>query len=230
MAQEPGSKVSGTALKTLSEHLEIKPQAMRVALHRLRKDGWIDSIKSGRRSAYFLTSTSRTESAAASSRIYAQSAPAFQGLSVMITDPKLSIETSDPRWILLNDHIWISFVPELQPTKSAFVMHYDGPLPDWVSRSILTHEILHGYQELNLNLEKICSDNWAQLSTFEITALRILIVHNWRRLVLRHINLPDEVFPAECPIGACREKVFELLAKLPRPNIAAFIHPDNFGS
>jgi phenylacetic acid degradation operon negative regulatory protein len=230
MAQETGDKISGSALTTLSEHLEIKPQAMRVALHRLRKDRWIDSVKSGRRSSYFLTDASRAESANASSRIYSQTAPSYQGFSVIVTEPKVPIGKPIPQLIWLDDHIWICFAPEFKSPRDAIQTHYDGAVPSWVSRRIFSSKTLAGYRELHQSLEKIHSERWAELSTFEIAALRILIVHNWRRLTLRHANFPDEAFPAECPIRACREKVFQLLAELPKPDLASLNHPGNYGS
>ena len=40
--------LAGPDVSRLVERLAIKPEALRVALHRLRKDNWIESSKSGR--------------------------------------------------------------------------------------------------------------------------------------------------------------------------------------
>ena len=69
LAQDADAQISGSLLRSLSEHIGIKPEAMRVALHRLRKDGWIDSERTGRTSNYFLTLWGRAQSIAASPRI-----------------------------------------------------------------------------------------------------------------------------------------------------------------
>ena len=42
LAQD-GSALPGTVLGEIMSRVGIKPEAMRVALHRLRKDGWIES-------------------------------------------------------------------------------------------------------------------------------------------------------------------------------------------
>ncbi|TNF22119.1 MAG: PaaX family transcriptional regulator, partial [Rhodobacteraceae bacterium] len=55
LAQDPGARISGLLLRHMTERIGIKPEAMRVAIHRLRKDGWIDSQRHGRTSVYFLT-------------------------------------------------------------------------------------------------------------------------------------------------------------------------------
>ena len=43
-----GDELSGKALWSLLAPLGIKPEATRVALHRLKKDGWIVAKKAGR--------------------------------------------------------------------------------------------------------------------------------------------------------------------------------------
>ena len=50
MAQRPNEKISGAALTRIITPMGIKPEAIRVALHRLRKDGWIESVRAGRAS------------------------------------------------------------------------------------------------------------------------------------------------------------------------------------
>ncbi len=52
-------------------------------------------------------------------------------------------------------------------------------------------------------------------------ALRVLIVHNWRRIILRHPVLPADFLPGDWKGPACREAVSKLLDMLPRPQLAA---------
>lgn len=75
LAQDQGAHISGLLLRQISERIGIKPEAMRVAIHRLRKDGWIDSKRNGRTSSYFLTDWGRAQSAQASPRIYTTTPP-----------------------------------------------------------------------------------------------------------------------------------------------------------
>ena len=70
LAQDQNAEISGQTLRDLLDVIGVRPEAMRVALHRLRNEGWIDSRKTGRRSDYFLTPLGLTESMAASPLIY----------------------------------------------------------------------------------------------------------------------------------------------------------------
>jgi len=215
MAQGDNDRVSGTALTAVCEKLGIKPQAMRVALHRLRKDGWIDSVKMGRRSAYFLTQASREESAKASDRIYTNSTPTFSGLDILISPLK---DVPDP-WLSAGPEIFVSFRNGTKTPKNSIVTHYDGPVPDWLPKRLIAWDIVEGYQNFETRMQDITTDEWPQFSPHEIAAVRVLLVHNWRRLVLRHPVLPLEAFPGDCPIQECYSRFLRLLAQLPRPKL-----------
>ena len=70
LAQNEGDVIDGPVLSLLMADIGIKPEATRVALHRLRNDEWIVSTKQGRTSQHSLTARGRRESAAANPRIY----------------------------------------------------------------------------------------------------------------------------------------------------------------
>ncbi len=48
LAQAPRDRIDGPLLTRLTDGMGIKPEAVRVALHRLRNEDWITSVKSGR--------------------------------------------------------------------------------------------------------------------------------------------------------------------------------------
>ena len=51
--------------------------------------------------------------------------------------------------------------------------------------------------------------------------LRSLIVHGWRRLVLKHPDLPPDVYSDAWRGHDCRALVTGLLTRLPRPALSA---------
>jgi len=51
-------------------------------------------------------------------------------------------------------------------------------------------------------------------------ALRVLVVHHWRRLLLRHEDLAMEFFPAGWHGEDCRALVVKLLDRLEKPAFA----------
>ena len=64
-------------------------------------------------------------------------------------------------------------------------------------------------------LETVLADlDIANLSDRQSAALRVLVVHQWRRLVLRHADLPERFFPDGWKGEACRAHVLQLLGNL----------------
>ena len=54
--------LEGPTLSALMSEIGVKPEATRVALHRLRADGWITSEKTGRTSRHRLSAKGRADS------------------------------------------------------------------------------------------------------------------------------------------------------------------------
>lgn len=59
-------------------------------------------------------------------------------------------------------------------------------------------------------------DEMPDMGTLEIAAIRVLLVHSWRRIVLKTPAFPDHVFPDEWPGLVCRAEVSELLTRYPK--------------
>jgi len=72
---EGDADVSGLVLSALIERMGLQPQAMRVALHRLKRDGWIESRKDGRVGYYRLSDMGRAQAAEVSEAIYGGAVP-----------------------------------------------------------------------------------------------------------------------------------------------------------
>ena len=62
--------LSGKEIGAILGHIGIKPEAVRVALHRLKKDGWIHATKSGREVEYGLSQNGLQETAAVYDDVY----------------------------------------------------------------------------------------------------------------------------------------------------------------
>ena len=70
LAPNKGECLDSQVLGKICETFGIKPEALRVALHRLRKDDWLVAQKRGRHSAYFLSERGRQSTEEAYERIY----------------------------------------------------------------------------------------------------------------------------------------------------------------
>lgn len=222
LAQDPGARVSGSLLRRITEQIGIKPEAMRVAIHRLRKDGWIGSERMGRNSVYFLTPTGLAQTTQASPRIYASGQPAERAWFVM-SNPAQPTATEDRPGVWITSNVLIT--ASAPDRGQVFVTPIENgmALPPWMSARICDDATVGMSQEFAAALEDIgpSLDAAPGLSTLEIAATRVLLVHGWRRIVLKAPVLPDHVFPEDWRGPFCRARVAELLARYPRPHLDA---------
>ena len=221
LAREPGTEISGTLLGCLADLIGIKPEAIRVALHRLRKDDWIISRRDGRRSVHFLSEKGRTLSSEASPRIYAAVSdprPAW----LVLADPRNQAVTLGVDTVSIGPGTWIA--AERPDDEAVFCARLEAgrELPSWITEKICPHEMAveSGVFAGRLaELRSLITDPEA-LSPLETATLRVLIVHGWRRLILKAPTLPDHVFPDGWKGESCRSQVTGLLSLLCRPTQA----------
>ncbi|WP_259940016.1 PaaX family transcriptional regulator C-terminal domain-containing protein [Sulfitobacter sp. M368] len=83
-------------------------------------------------------------------------------------------------------------------------------------------DLREDYQQLLQTLTDLETklDQMPDLSQIEVAVLRCLVVHNWRRLVLRHPPLPQALLPEDWPGHACHRMVASLLDRFPRPDLS----------
>lgn len=221
LAQDRDARISGHLMGRLTDCIGIKPEAMRVALHRLRKDGWIDSHRQGRTSSYVLTDWGRSQSAQASPRIYATHTDNRQAWLVL-TDSGQPAARHIPGEAIVAPHIRIAPVQPETAQSLATLIPVGGPLPDWVRSKICDPDTVAQSRDLakRLNRLRAMLRSAGTRTPLEIAALRVLIVHSWRRIVLKVPTLPDQMFPVGWDGPACRTVVAELLETLPKQNLS----------
>lgn len=228
LAQRPGDRLSGAALTRIIGPMAIRPEAIRVALHRLRKDGWLDSERAGRESQHFLTDFGRARSAAVTPRIYARAAEVAADWQVLIADEAAGPHILDAL-LAAGRHVAIArnvaLGPAPLPRESDGLLAFGVralSVPDWLRSRICPPDLNRACRALldDLVAADACALPPEPPGLVRIATLRTLIVHRWRRVVLRHPDLPAEYFPADWPGAACRARVFAMLDRLPRPPLA----------
>ena len=133
---------------------------------------------------------------------------------------------------MLSERGYVSVAPgvflgqEMPPTDDdMLIMSGQNPsLPAWVREVLLPDRVMRDYAAFEQALSTAQRAlNGVTPGPIETMVLRSLIVHGWRRLVLRHPPLPDEVFSTEWRGPACRELVRNLLDQLGKPPMGAAV-------
>lgn len=222
LAQAPGDVIDGPVLTRLTAGMGIKPEAVRVALHRLRNDDWIVSEKSGRTAIHALTPFGRNQSAGASSVIYGAPRDMPKGWQLALTQTNTSAQRDKMQKAGFTQLIPRVFFASTHSTPPKDAVSLSGTVaPDWLYAEIVPREVTGQYSELLTLFQNVSQALPEGLSDpAQVAILRCLIVHHWRRIVLRHPYLPPDLTGADWPGHLCRHKVTSLLARLPRPALS----------
>ncbi len=225
LAQEPGAQISGGALTRIIEPIGIKPEAIRVALHRLRKDRWIESDRIGRVSRHYLTDYGRSQSSAVTPRIYARDPAPGNQWHLLITEDGTGTRVLEDI-MLSRDYIPISRtvalgrgpVPMQTDTLLAFEVTPQA-VPAWLQDRLCPTDLRAACRSFLDAVDRAARTRRAKsvLTPVQCATLRTLLVHRWRRVVLRQPDLPSMFFPSDWVGQDCRTAVADMLDTLPRP-------------
>lgn len=196
-----GEQLSGKALWALLEPLGVKKEAMRVALHRLKKEGWIGSEKRGREGVYRLSDLARKETIAARQDVYRQDPKYPEGWRICITGP----DTTAPE----GAHIVLDRSLFLVPATAAIASGAIGlplpripttDLPEWFEDRLVPGHIRAQAVPLTALATAFLHERPRGV---EAVSARLLFVHYWRKMALRtgvwaHISLLPSGVMARC--------------------------------
>ncbi|WP_299045002.1 PaaX family transcriptional regulator C-terminal domain-containing protein [uncultured Tateyamaria sp.] len=209
----PDRPLKGPTLSAIMAEIGIKPEASRVALHRLRSDGWIVSEKQGRTSLHALTHKGQSDSDAARRRIYGD-IHARDAVLFLTTTP---VDLDSTRFAQIAPRVFMA--AQDAPAPQNAIRLIPDSLPTWLGAQIETDQMRDAYKSLHAVLTDITEELADDLTALETAALRVLIVHGWRRLTLKHPDLPRAAHSAEWRGHDCRMLVAGLLARYPRPDL-----------
>jgi len=174
--------MTGKQLRTLLEPLGIKPEATRVALHRLKNDGWITATKS-------------------------QDEKYPGGWSVyLVDDDAIDDDGSDPI-IKVGRNILIAPNALCQKPKTAIAATFpDADLPAWLQNRIIDQN------QLDLACTLAALAETAQSQAHRLSVLnRILLLHSWRKMALRSNCWAHIALVPNGPIAKCHRLITQIL-------------------
>lgn len=213
----------GSLIKLL-EPLGLNQRLVRTSIFRLTKDGWLTSTQVGRRSFYSLTDTGRRRFESAFRRIYAELYPEWDGKWDLIITTQLDNEL---RKVVKKELEWLGFgniSPSVMAHPMADMAEVTNTLQDVCVQNDVIHmeselsgsqtsaplkELVHECW----NLQKLTEDYQDFLERFrpilraveveddldpeQCFQLRTLLIHHYRRVLLRDPQLPEKLLPAD---------------------------------
>lgn len=206
-----GGVAGAAALGAIAARLGIRPSALRVALHRLVRDGWALRAREGRGSLYRLSPEALARSAEARRRIYAPG-PALTGPWRLAAAPA-GLRERPEGFALLAPGLWLGGAGQPVPEGALALDGAVTALPDWARAALGPPELAADYARLAAALEEAAAMP-GEPAPLDALALRTLVIHQWRRLLLRHADLPAGFFPDGWQGEACRARVLALHARL----------------
>lgn len=222
LLQSEDAWLSGPVLDALVGRLGINNQALRVAVHRLRRDGWVTSEKRGRLSMHQLTAKGWTETEAVRGQIYG-TGKTVEAVWLAVGGPNL---TATEFLELLPDHaVTLSarsalVAATVRPSDSLLLSRFTPErVPEWAASALVPEDLAAEYDALSAAVGIVLAHSTPE-GTLERTALRLVILHHWRRLRLRHGAVQDAVLPSDWPGARARRLVMQALTRLARPDVA----------
>ncbi|MEW7009177.1 hypothetical protein [Lentilitoribacter sp. EG35] len=203
--EEPVS-LAGKDIRYLLGHIGIKPEAIRVALHRLKKDGWIVSNKVGRQSIYRLSENGILQTRLAYKDVYREDVKYDAGW-------KLQLQMDDtcdehlPKLQVFKNVVWVPCgVDQSQSTTMEVTIDIDN-VPDWFLERTIPNNI-KVTAENYLSATKQLSTSLKSFDEQDRAAIRLLALHHWRKMALRdntwlHIWLFKNGVFAQCHSAIC---------------------------
>lgn len=232
-AIEPhGGTVWLGSLINLLEPMGINERLIRTSIFRLTKEGWLTAEKVGRRSYYSLTGTGRRRFEKAFKRVYSANLPAWNGAWTLVL---LSQLDAAKRKAVREELEWQGFGAmgpnllgcprsdraDLAATLRELDAEDDSIVFETHAQEVLASKALRAQVRESWNIDELGQHYSEFIRLFrplwqamkELDApdaadcflARTLLIHEYRRLLLRDPQLPDELLPGDWEGRAARQ-------------------------
>lgn len=201
LVQHRGGVISTARLGAVMSRIGVEPGTLRTALSRLGRDGWVESERAGRTSLYRLSPQGVARFAPATNLIYAgpHDGPVREWSLFVSFDG-------------VSQHVGLVPAGRVPETADCVVTgSLDQLSPAYRSR-FLGEEMRTALVSLAADIEAL---HTAKLNIpLDAAAARVLLVHRWRRLVLRHPEPVPDLLPQDAPLDNPRAAVAEIYRAL----------------
>jgi phenylacetic acid degradation operon negative regulatory protein len=240
VSQHGGTLWLGSLVAALAP-IGINERLVRTSVFRLVQEGWLVSERLGRRSYYRFSDYGSHEYQRAARRIYALNSSSWDGrwqLLIPLDVPdnnrekfRRSLHWQGFRTIATNTYakpgsghdMLAETLEEFNLSQSVLVMHAD-------TDSLCSRELIGSMVRENWKLDDVATGYRAFLQRFEpllkglhnsspptpqlAFVARLLLIHDYRRVLLQDTELPSELLPSSWPGAQARQLTSEIYAAL----------------
>lgn len=212
-----GGQAPVAALVRLLAALDIAPPAVRTAVSRMVRQGWLRPVRLPSGPGYALTQPGMHRLDEAARRIYRTERSSWDGRwHVLVLAPvrersrreRLRASLTYLGYAPLDDTTWLS--PHASPEVDAlldteqvraerFTADYDGDPRGLVSRTWDVEALARSYRRWLGDAEALVAAAGPDPDDRAAFAARSRLVHEWRKFLFRDPGLPEELLPAEWP-------------------------------
>jgi len=237
MVAPRGGEIWAGTLSELLAGMRIDATAVRAALSRLARDGWLDRVKVGRLSYYRLSQEGRAAFGPALARVYRRRRetgdPALRLLILPEGDDRVTLREEGLKagYGTLGPSVLLGTAasPALEGAGAGEVIRLgaevlEGSPADLVARGFDLAPLAQRYRaflaahaDLDAALEA-----GAALGDLDAAIARTLLIHDYRRLILRDPMLPAALLDPDWPGAAAADLTARLYARL-RPGAERWI-------
>lgn len=206
------------SLQAILDRLGCKPGQVRTAMSRLTEEGWLARNRVGRHSFYRLGPRGEDSFGAASARIYAGGGRDWDGSFRLVLFPdaeaREALAASGFGSLPGGAMLGLSGDPALLPRRLPVLIAHGRAAEDarlLAARAWPLEALAEGYGRF---LDAFAPLELLAVPPEEALPLRLLLVHEWRRLVLRDPRLPAALLPEAWPGTAAHRLAATLYRQL----------------
>ncbi len=212
-----GQQAPVAALVRMLAPAAISPPAVRTAVSRMARQGWLVPVRLPGGPGYRLTPRATNRLRQAAERIYRREMPAWDGRWHVVVIDRVTERAKRDRlksaleylgYACLDGSTWISprCSDELDPAIAAeqvraerFFSSYDGDARGLAARAWDLDGLARSYRHWIARADEISAKAAGDQPDDVIFAVRSELVHEWRKFLFIDPGLPAELLPADWP-------------------------------
>jgi phenylacetic acid degradation operon negative regulatory protein len=212
-----GARAPVAALVRLLNPLGINPPAVRTAVSRMVRQGWLKAVRLPEGPGYALTPRAARRLDEAAERIYRQPVPGWDRRWHLLVTERIRDRASRERlraglsylgYAPLDETTWVSprrsveldgLLEAERVRAEQFDASHDGDPRGLVARVWDLDSLARAYQRWLAMAADLVAPVRADTPDEVVFAARSMLVHEWRKFLFRDPGLPAELLPADWP-------------------------------